>query len=173
MGRTRHRLSMESTVRKSPQLPAIARIPLAAIPTPLKTTAIVGMLNKVFAESLAAGELDFLAQRTVNVVVSDAATQFSLTLRAGRFVVGDALAEADLEIEGTMHTFLMLVSRTEDPDALFFNRLLKTSGDTELGLYVKNFLAGLEPENLPGHRFIDPALRRMLDVIDWFESRRH
>lgn len=166
-------MNMEPTVRKSPQLPAIARIPFAAIPSPLKATAVAGILNKVFAESLAAGELDFLSQRTVNVIVSDAATRFSLTLHAGRFVVGQVLAEADLEIEGTMHTFLLLVSQTEDPDALFFNRLLKTSGDTELGLYVKNFLAATEPRSLPGHRFVDPALRRILQVIDWVESRRH
>lgn len=164
---------MEPTFRKSPQLPAIARIPLAAIPRPLKATAIAGMLNKVFAESLAEGELDFLSQRTVNVVVSDAVTRFSLTLHTGRFVVGDAVTKADLEIEGTMHTFLLLVSRTEDPDTLFFNRLLKTSGDTELGLYVKNFLAGIEPRSLPGHRFVDPALRRLLEVVDWIEGRQH
>lgn len=164
---------MDTTVHKSPQLPAIARIPLAVIPSPLKARAIAGMLNRVFAESLAAGELDFLSQRTVNVVVSDAVTRFSVTLDTGRFIVGPGLAEADLEVEGTMHTFLLLASGSEDPDALFFNRLLKTSGDTELGLYVKNFLAGIEPDSLPGHRFVDPTLRRILVVVDWIEGRRH
>ena len=49
------------------------------------------------------------------------------------------------------------------------------SGDTELGLYVKNFLEGVEPESLP----LQPALGRMLDyslraadLIDGFGGRR-
>lgn len=164
---------MQPTVRKSPQLPAIARIPLALIPFMIKTNAIAVVLNTAFAEALADGELEFLSGRSVNIIVSDAATRFSLTLVAGRLVIGDASAAAELEIEGTLYTFLSLASRTEDPDALFFNRLLKTSGDTELGLYVKNFLAGIEPDQLPGHRFVDPALRRVLGVIDWIEGKRH
>ena len=164
---------METTVRRSPQLPAIARIPLAWIPSPIKAKGIVRMLNGVFAAPLAEGELDFLSQRTVNVIISDAAIRFSLTLDAGRFVATGPAADADLRIEGTTHTLLLLASRSEDADTLFFNRLLKTSGDTELGLYVKNFLAGIEPDSLPGHRFVDPVLRRVLAIADWVEGRRH
>jgi predicted lipid carrier protein YhbT len=49
---------------------------------------------------------------------------------------------------------------------------LKTSGDTELGLYVKNFLDGLEPETLPYHRTIDAVLRKSLEVADRVDKFR-
>jgi len=50
---------------------------------------------------------------------------------------------------------------------------LRTSGDTELGLYIKNFLDGLEPETLPYHRVIDPILRRSFAVADGVEKIRN
>jgi predicted lipid carrier protein YhbT len=65
-----------------------------------------------------------------------------------------------------------LATRKEDADTLFFRRQLKTSGDTELGLHVKNFLDGLEPETLLYHRVIDPILRRRLAVADGFDRIR-
>ena len=43
---------------------------------------------------------------------------------------------------------------------LVFRRQLKTTGDTDLGMHVNNFLDGLEPETLPYHRVIDRILRR-------------
>jgi len=96
----------------------------------------------------------------MNVVVSDAELRFSVRLDQGKFRADAEVPEPDLTIEGTVYTFLLLATRKEDADTLFFRRQLKTSGDTELGLYVKNFLDGLEPETLPYHRIIDPILHK-------------
>ena len=41
-------------------------------------------------------------------------------------------------------TMLLLATRREDPDTLFFNRRLNIEGDTETGLHVKNLLDSLE-----------------------------
>jgi predicted lipid carrier protein YhbT len=60
----------------------------------------------------------------------------------------------------------LLATRKEDADTLFFHRQLKTSGNTELGLHIKNFLDGLEPETLPYFRTIDPILRTSLALAD-------
>jgi predicted lipid carrier protein YhbT len=56
---------------------------------------------------------------------------------------------------------------------LFFHRQLKTSGDTELGLHIKNFLDGLEPETLPYYRTIDPMLRTSLALADTADRIRN
>lgn len=158
----------------SPELPIIARKPLAWLPSALKVRAISKAMNVMFAAPLAAGELGFLAQRVMNVFVSDAELRFSVRLDQSILRAGTEVAEADLTIEGTVYTFLLLATRKEDADTLFFRRQLKTSGDTELGLYVKNFLDGLEPEALPYHRTIDSILGRSLAVADRVDKiRRH
>jgi len=126
----------------------------------------------MFAAPLAAGDLGFLAQRVVNINVSDADLKFSVRLEQDKFCADKEVPEADLSIEGTVYTFMLLATRKEDADTLFFRRQLKTSGDTELGLYVKNFLDGLEPETLPYHRTIDPILRKSLAVADGVDKIR-
>ena len=52
----------------------------------------------------------------------------------------------DLVISASARDFLLLLSRREDPDTLFFSRRLVSEGDTELGLTVKNLLDALDPE---------------------------
>ncbi len=46
------------------------------------------------------------------------------------FIVSDFVGDIDLK----------LLAKKQDPDSLFFQRKLKMSGSTELGLFVKNFL---------------------------------
>jgi len=156
----------------SPKLPSIARKPLAWIPLPITAKAITGVMNAMFATPLEAGELEFFAERVMNVIVSDAELRFSVRLDQNKLCAGAEASDADLTIEGTVYTFLLLATRKEDADTLFFRRQLKTSGDTELGLYVKNFLDGLEPETLPYHRAIDPILRRSLAIADGVDKIR-
>ena len=131
-------------------------------------------MNLMFAVPLESGELEFLRHRVMNICVSDAGLSFSVRLDQDKLCAGIEVADADLTIEGTVYTFLLLAKRQEDADTLFFRRQLKTSGDTELGLYVKNFLDGLEPETLPYHRTIDYAVRSSLavaDKVDWIRNR--
>jgi predicted lipid carrier protein YhbT len=159
-------------IKQTPELPSIASRPMAWVPIAIKAKAITSAMNTMFAAPLAAGELGFLAQRVVNINVSDAELRFSIRLEQDKFCVAKEVSEADLSIEGTVYTFLLLATRKEDADTLFFRRQLKTSGDTELGLYVKNFLDGLEPETLPYHQAIDPILRKSLAVADGVDKIR-
>ncbi len=145
---------------------------MAWVPVAIKVRAIASAMNTMFAVPLAAGELGFVAERVINIVVSDAELRFSIRLDENQLRAGKEAPDADLTIEGTVYTFLLLATRKEDADTLFFRRQLKTSGDTELGLYVKNFLDGLEPETLPYHRAIDPILRKSLAVADRIDKIR-
>jgi predicted lipid carrier protein YhbT len=165
-------VSDSTSTRVLPELPSITRKPLAWVPMPLKASAITRALNALFAVPLQEGELEFLDQRTMNVIISDAGLEFSVIFSNGRLRADGPSAEADLTIAGTVYTFLLLATREEDADTLFFRRQLKTSGDTELGLYVKNFLDGLEPETLPYHKIIDPILRKSLLLADTVDEIR-
>ena len=165
-------MNNSASSRASPQLPSIAKIPLAWVPLPLKAIAITSAMNAMFAIPLEAGELGFLAQRVMNIFVTDAELRFSVTLDEGKLRAGNEVAQADVTIEGAVYTFLLLATRKEDADTLFFHRQLRTSGNTELGLHIKNFLDGLEPETLPYHRTIDPILHRSLAVADRVDKIR-
>jgi predicted lipid carrier protein YhbT len=165
-------MNKSASTGTSPELPSVAAKPLSWVPLPVKAQAISRALNALFATPLQAGELEFLAERVMNIFVSDAELRFSVRLNKGRLCAGSEVPEADLTIEGTVYTFLLLATRKEDADTLFFRRQLKTSGDTELGLHVKNFLEGLEPETLPYHRTIDAILRKSLRVADGVDKIR-
>ena len=143
----------------TPTLPALVVRPLSLLPKAPARFVLEHGLNAVFAEHLHNGEIDFLDQRCVNVRIDDAGIEFALSLRHARFVVTPASGKPDLRISGKAWTFLQLASRAEDSDTLFFRRELSTTGDTDLGLFIKNFLDGLEPDTLPLHRVFQPALR--------------
>ena len=150
---------MKQTATTTPELPRIFRKPFALLPGPVKTRPLQRTLNLLFAAYIEDGELDFLEARNVHVNVVDMDLLFTLTLDADRLLVGPPVDDAELTIEGTLYTFLQLATRTEDSDTLFFRRQLRMSGDTELGLYVKNFLEGIEPDSLP----LQPVLGHVLD----------
>jgi predicted lipid carrier protein YhbT len=155
---------------RNPLLPAIVRKPVAWSPLPLKLKAIATAMNTIFATPLAEGQLDFLSRRVMNIFVTDAELGFSVRLDQGKLYAEGEVSEADLTIEGTVYTFLLLATREEDADTLFFRRQLKTSGDTELGLHVKNFLDGLDPESLPHYKIIDSIMRRSKSLADRVDS---
>ena len=150
---------MKQATTPTPSLPRFVSKPFSYLPRALKTRPIQRAVNMLFASHIESGELHFLAERDVVVRIVDADLDFTLNLIDDRLLVGRPADTADLTIEGTVYTFLQLATRNEDSDTLFFRRQLKMSGDTELGLYVKNFLEGIEPESLP----LQPALGHVLD----------
>ena len=149
-----------------PELPSLARRSFACLPLPFKVRAITSAINGMFATQLRRGDLDFLAERVVNIHVTDADFGFSITRASNRLRATNKVSEADVDIEGSVYAFLLLATRKEDADTLFFRRHLKTTGDTELGLQIKNFLDGLELDNLPFQRPVDAALRLSVTIAE-------
>jgi len=142
--------SIIRSITQQPKFPTPLALPLALIPIRLNSTILVRILNRLFAPELDDGELDFLTGKQMLITIADARLSYRITLKNGSLAaIGDARPD-DLSIEGNVYDFLLLATRREDTDTLFFNRRLKLGGNTELGLYVKNFLDGLEIEERLG-----------------------
>lgn len=145
---------MENTEKRSqrgPRLPRALGLPLRVVPGVLHSTALATVLDRVLAEPLRDGELDFLHGRTVAIRIEDAGIEYRLFLGVGGFYAGMEGREADVTMTGSLYDFLVLALRQEDPDTLFFQRRLRIEGDTAIGLQVKNLLDSLEvgPSDLP------------------------
>lgn len=141
---------MNAIDSQGPRLPKLLRFPLGLVPTRLNSAVLAQILNRLFKPELAEGELDFLDRRVMLIHVEDAGLSYRLTLRHRQLEAARDGTEDDLSIAGNVYEFLLLASRREDPDTLFFNRRLRLGGSTELGLFVKNFLDGLELDDRLG-----------------------
>ncbi|MCP4995386.1 MAG: sterol-binding protein [Gammaproteobacteria bacterium] len=148
--------TLSPSLPRSPLMPKPLSLPLGIIPTAAHSKVLVKILNRIFAPELEDGELDFLEGRVMLVRVTDARLSYRITLSGGRLKAAAGSKGHDLSIEGSVYDFLLLATRREDADTLFFNRRLRLGGDTELGLYVKNFLDALELDDRMG-----PALKML------------
>ena len=121
------------------------------------------MLNRVFKDLRSGSDMDFLQGKCFQVVVSDIDVTCSLYFnQESEFVPADQAATAQVRISGDVKTFLMLATRREDADSLFFRRLLRMEGETATGLHLKNFLDTLD--ELPLLPAVQTALERFTDL---------
>ena len=135
---------MNNILSHNPVLPQALRWPLKLIPDAMRHRLFCYSLNHVFKQSLLDDELAFLDGRSIAIIVEDANLRLCFGMRDNKLISRETIKVADMTMQGRAYDFLLMLSRKEDPDTLFFNRRLKLSGDTELGLYVKNFLDSLE-----------------------------
>lgn len=147
-----------------PQLPYPLIFPLKYIPNSVHSTLLATTLNKIFAREINAGELDFLEGKILCIQVQDVQITFCLSFSQRRLIAYHSPKQANLQMSGYAYSFMCLITEREDPDSLFFNRRLQLAGDTELGLYVKNFLAALEPG-----KYTKFAIQQLGYVVDSFE----
>lgn len=130
------------------RIPALLAWPMGWLPVGVHSRGLAVLTKPLFRSACQGGALDFLRDRVLEIHLSDARVRFRITLGHDGLRASDK-ADADVVIEGDCAEFLLLVSQQEDPDSLFFSRRLRLSGDTELGLQVKNFLDAQElPEAL-------------------------
>ncbi|MFY9314049.1 MAG: SCP2 sterol-binding domain-containing protein [Burkholderiales bacterium] len=99
--------------------------------------------------------LEPLQRKMVSLEASDLGTRVRVAYDAGCFRAYAGSAAPDLTIRSTVSGFLALALRREDPDTLFFTRRLVMTGDTELGLIVKNLLDAIDWSRLPLPRSFD------------------
>lgn len=113
--------------------------------------ALVGVLNAALKmKLLPESELALLDEKLFRVRVLDTGGEATYTYRNGLFrPVFRPEREPDLAFAANLSAYLQLLARQEDPDTLFFNRELEITGDTELGLIVKNMLDAVEWPKLP------------------------
>ena len=108
--------------------------------------ALVAGLNAALKmKLLPEDELSALEDKLFRIRVLDTGGEASYTYRGGLFrPVFRPEREPDLAFAANLSAYLQLLARQEDPDTLFFNRELEITGDTELGLIVKNMLDAVE-----------------------------
>ncbi len=124
-------------------LPLVRRVPFVVQRLALQQT-----LNRCLAEPLRDGEFEVLRSRWLCLRINDLGLSWYITRsRDGLQIAREA--PADVTISGNWREFLLLASRQEDPDTLFFRRRLVIEGDTELGLTLKNLIDSLDPDVLP------------------------
>lgn len=78
--------------------------------------------------------------RSFAITVEDLGLRSSFCVQGGAFRPVWNGARADLELGASLADLLSLMRAQTDADTLFFQRRLRISGDTELGLIVKNWL---------------------------------
>lgn len=163
---------MTANNSRPPVVPFLLARPLSLLPTRLARLPVEHALNFMFAAQLADGDLDFLRGRVVTVRVDDLDLRFSLSLTDRRLRVLHTTMDGDLQISGVAYAYLQLATRTEDTDTLFFRRHLSTSGDTELGLYVKNLLDSMDIDSMPLQPALGACLRLALRTADATDAVR-
>ncbi|MCL2346290.1 MAG: SCP2 sterol-binding domain-containing protein [Desulfobulbus sp.] len=133
------------------RLPAIVARLGGRLPQWPHALALVAGLNAALKmKLLPESELALLEDKLFRVRVNDTGGEASYTYRDGLFrPVFKPQCEPDLAFAANLSAYLQLLARQEDPDTLFFNRELEITGDTELGLMVKNMLDAIDWPRLP------------------------
>ena len=143
-------MSTAFTVPKFRLPPAVAALGRRLPQWPHALALVAGLNVALRLRLLPAESLAALEDKRFHVRVLDSGGEARFCYRGGLFrpTLGDT-READLCFSANLSAYLQLLARQEDPDTLFFNRELEITGDTELGLLVKNMLDAIEWASLP------------------------
>lgn len=128
---------------------AVLGLPLKLTPYFVQRPVLEMVLNEVFREQRADGDLDAFRNRTLGIRFTDLDLHWRFGFIDEEFVALTPGGDSDAVISGRLSDFLRLISQTVDPDTLFFHRRLNVEGDTELGLHVKNLLDSMDWSGIP------------------------
>lgn len=142
--------------RLHPFMKAQARL----IPFGLQRRVMEKMMQEGFREAIEEGAFDFLQGRWLCMEITDLRLKWNITRGLHGPVMLASDVAADVTIRGNLRDFVALANQEEDPDTLFFRRRLLISGDTDLGLQVKNLMFGTEMAGLP--RLLSRALQQLM-----------
>jgi len=135
------------------QLPRLVLTPLKIVPNAWQQQLLPSILTKLLQQALIEQSLDFLIDKYLAIQVTDVPYCCVITLQANS--AGSTLLLAapeqtpDVVFAADSNSLLRLINRQTDPDTLFFQRKLLVTGDTELGLAIKNMLDDLALSHVP------------------------
>jgi predicted lipid carrier protein YhbT len=108
-------------------------------------SALLSILLNIFGSTLlAATERAQLQGKVVCVHVRDAGLRLKVRISSTGYTACATATQADVTISAAASDFVQLALRNADPDTLFFDRRLGITGQTEVGLTVKNALDRIE-----------------------------
>lgn len=119
------------------------------VPDSLENQAVLYVMNRLAKEFIVQGDLDFMEGKVARVSIPDIDLHWYFTKQGTQESGNEKLAlihesnshiTPDVEFSGTLEAMVLMASQKVDPDTLFFNRQLHITGDTELGLEIKNLI---------------------------------
>jgi len=143
--------------------PVVLSKSLQMIPFSLKQKIIEQLLKAQFERSLADGDLDFLDNRWLKIEVRDLQLVWFISNVNNKLIVSRSEI-ADVSFSGNTNDLVLIATRRQDPDTLFFQRKLIVEGDTELGLCVKNLMDSIDLESMP--KFVRLGLENLANFIE-------
>lgn len=93
-----------------------------------------------------------LSGRVVMLQVDDLGLSFRLIAQAQGLAPAPGGQPATLSLRASALVYWRLLQGQDDPDTLFFDRLMVMEGDTEFGLLLKNTLDAVGPPRWPSAR---------------------
>lgn len=157
-----------------PPLPSPAALlrPAQWLPHPLVEALVARATQRLLHDALADHALDLLDGRTMAIRILDPDMRLRFTLAKGK-IQSAAAGVPDVTITAAADDLLLLAAQRADPDTLFFHRRLRITGDTELGLAVKNVLDTIDLGVLPSA--LRGALGYLADEVERHrkDSSRH
>jgi O2-independent ubiquinone biosynthesis accessory factor UbiT len=98
------------------------------------------IFNHLFKDELSNHELDFMKNRWLKLVIKELNLSLAFGLNHGAKLQIDYQREGDACINISLRAAREIITGKTDPDALFFQRELNISGDTDLAHHIKNML---------------------------------
>ncbi len=128
--------------------PKVLALPSSLLPFFVQKKLLSDLLEKVFAEAIEDGDLEFLQDKWLKVEVTDLKLTWYLSFAEDKLIIEENCENEDVTFSGAVNELILIAGRKEDPDTLFFQRRLSIQGDTELGLEIKNLLDNVDFDNL-------------------------
>ena len=132
------------------------------MPTKAENYFVLHQVKRLSQPFMDEGEIDFLDNKIVEVEIRDLAAKWYFTKIGQQLVMLDAAEvlsispEPNVVFSASVDALVLMASQKVDPDTLFFNRKLKITGDTELGLEIKNLFDQFDLE------LLDKPFRKVL-----------
>lgn len=152
------------------EAPLVLSKPLQVVPFSLKQRVIEQLLAAQFQQSLEEGDLDFLVNKWLKIEVRDLRLVWFISNINDKLIVSRSEIP-DVSFSGNTNDLVLIATRRQDPDTLFFQRKLIVEGDTELGLCVKNLMDSIDLDTMP--TFIRFTLEKLANFIESSDQYQH
>lgn len=153
--------STQKAVENSAKLLSLAH---KIMPTKLENYFVLHQVKRLSQPFMDESEIDFLDGKVAEVEIRDIEAKWYFTKIDQQLVMLDlkkaqAISpEPDVVFSASVDALVLMASQKVDPDTLFFNRKLRITGDTELGLEIKNLFDQFDLE------LLDKPFRKVLDT---------
>jgi predicted lipid carrier protein YhbT len=141
------------------------------MPTKVENYFVLHQVKRLSQPFMDDREIDFLDDKVVEVEIKDLSAKWYFSKIGQQLVMMDKTEslsispEPDVVFSASVDALVLMASQKVDPDTLFFNRKLKITGDTELGLEIKNLFDKFDLE------LLDKPFRKVLDT--WSDELIH